>query len=113
MSDEQTNGIGLDPEYAKAHEYATAVRLRQEQQMVAARQEIEELRVKLAEAEAKLNGMDKLNDLYRDQLNMAITDRRLEMDRSAKYAALLSVMHTAMHEAAIKDFVEPAETEST
>jgi uncharacterized coiled-coil protein SlyX len=107
LNSEQLNG-----KYKQAYEFAMNDHLQAKQDLDAAKQEIEELRFKLTEQQVKIDAMDKLNDLYRDQLNMAITDRRLEMDRSAKYAALLAVMHTAMHEAALEDFVKPLENKA-
>jgi len=92
MTDLQTNGMGLDPEYAKAHEYATVLRLRQEQEFRDAKLEIESLRVNLAEAEARLRAMNDHNDWLADRLTLATIDRTLAMDQRAEYAVRLDML---------------------
>ena len=98
MTDQQTNGMGLDPEYAKAHEYATAVRLRQEQELRDAKLETENLRVSLAATEAKLKAMDDFATMLQDRLNLAITDRSLAMDQRAEYAVKLDMLRKILNE---------------
>ena len=98
MTDQQTNGMGLDPEYAKAAEYSTLMRLRQEQDLRDAKLEIENLRVNLAEAEAKLDGMNNLNEMLQDRLNLAITDRQMAMDQRAEYAVKLDMLRKILNE---------------
>ena len=61
-----------------------------------ARKENAELRVLRAEDQAKLEGMEKLNDMYRDQLNVAITDRKLAMDKLAVLVVRFDMMRKCL-----------------
>ena len=98
MTDQQTNGMGLDPEYAKAHDYATAVRLRQEQDLRDAKRENENLRVNLAESESRLRAMNDHNDWLSDRLTLATIDRTLAMDQRAEYAVKLDMLRKILND---------------
>ena len=98
MTDVQINGMGLDPEYAKAHEYSTLVRLRQEQELRDAKLEIENLRVNLAEAEVRLKAMSDHSDWLSDRLTLATIDRTLAMDQRAEYAVKLEMLCTILND---------------
>src|SRR4249920_977973 len=87
--------IGNEPlngKYKQAYEFAMNDHLQAKQDLDAAKQEIEELRFKLTEQQVKIEAMDKLNDMYRDQLELAITDRKVAMDGRAELSALIEVI---------------------
>ena len=91
LNSEQLNG-----KYKQAYEFAMNDHLQAKQDLEAAKIENEELRFKLTEAQVKIEAMDKLNDMYRDQLELAITDRKVAMDGRAELSALIEVILAAI-----------------
>ena len=64
----------------------------------AAQDEIAELRVRLAETEAKLKAMHEHNAFLEDRLNLATVDRTLAMNQRAEYAVRLKMLEAIILE---------------
>ena len=91
MTDTRTNGQ-LSERQLEALDFTYAKHLIVVDELKNALDQIAELRVQVAERDAKVEAMDKLNDMYLDQLNVAITDRKLIADQLAKAAAKLELI---------------------
>src|SRR5580765_5543277 len=93
LSSEQLNG-----KYKQAYDFSMSDLLQTKQDLDAAKQEIEELKFKLTDAQVKIDSMDKLNDMFRDQLQIAITDRKVAMDQRAEYAVRLDMLRNILND---------------
>ena len=87
LNNEQLNG-----KYKQAYEFAMNDHLQAKQDLDAAKQEIEELRFKLTDAQVKIEAMDSFNKLLEDRLNMAMVDRTRAIDERAEYAVKLDML---------------------
>ena len=63
-----------------------------------AKLEIENLRVNLAESEARLRAMNDHNDWLSDRLTLATIDRTLAMDQRAEYAVKLDMLRKILND---------------
>ena len=82
----------LNGKYKQAYEFAMNDHLQAKQDLDAAKQEIEELRFKLTDAQVKIDAMDSFNKLLEDRLHIADIDRKRAMDERAEYAVKLDML---------------------
>jgi hypothetical protein len=106
----RTNGAALD-EQTKTIEAGVALHVRVRAELEDARREIGELRMILSQYTVELEALRSFNNLLESRVAGCVADRDLAVARREKLAALLAVIHTAMHEAAIEDFTRPDERE--
>ena len=93
----QTNGP-LSDHQMQALSFTFADHLRVKGELDNANDEIAELRVRLAETEAKLKAMYEHNAFLEDRLNLATTDRTLAMNQRAEYAVRLKMLEAIILE---------------
>jgi len=91
MTDTRTNGELSDTQM-QALNFAFADFLRVKGELDDERDQNAELRIKLAECEAKLKAMHEHNAFLEDRLNLATVDRTLAMDQRAEYAVRLDML---------------------
>ena len=100
----RTNGAALD-EQTKTVEAGVAHFARVRGELDDARREIGELRMSLSQCAVELEALRSFNNLLESRVAGCVAERDAAVTSRAKLAALLSFIHTAMHEAAIEDFV--------
>ena len=105
MHDKQ-NGVDLTDRQKQALDFTFAEHLVVLGERDAARREIGELRMALSQAAVESEALRSFNTLLESRVEGCVAERDEAVAKRAKLAALLSIMHTAMHEAAIEDFIE-------
>src|SRR4029077_16182176 len=86
------NSDQLNGKYKQAYEFAMNDHLQAKQDLDAAKQEIEELRFKLTDAQVKIDAMESFSKLQDDRLHIADIDRKRAIDERAEYAVRLDML---------------------
>jgi uncharacterized protein YhaN len=86
------NNDQLNGKYKQAYEFAMNDHLQAKQDLDAAKQEIEELRFKLTDAQVKIEAMESFSKLQDDRLHIADIDRKRAIDERAEYAVRLDMV---------------------
>ena len=103
----RTNGAELDDRQKRALDFTFAEHLAVKGELEDARAEIGELRQQLTQNAVEIEGLRSLRNHFENMMHEYAAKCDAATARCAKFAALLSVIATALDKAAMDDFIGP------